>query len=237
MAIRAIVTDIEGTTSSMSFVHDVLFPYARRALPDFVAARRNDPDVRRWLVEVGNEIGADPESPDVIDTLLHWIDIDRKHTALKALQGLIWASGYESGAFRAHVYPEVAAKLCEWKNAGIDLYVYSSGSVPAQRLFFGYSEAGDLTTLFSGYFDTEIGGKRECASYARILGMIGRTGAETLFLSDVVAELDAAREAGLHTILLERGEPNADRNGHPAVSDFNQIGPSDPTHSRSNGNM
>lgn len=223
MAIRAIITDIEGTTSSISFVHDMLFPYARRALPDFVAAHRNDPEVRRWLVKVGKEIDADPDSRDVIDTLLHWIDIDRKHTALKALQGLIWASGYESGAFRAHVYPEVAAKLREWRDAGLDLYVYSSGSVPAQRLFFGYSEAGDLTPLFSDHFDTEIGGKREQASYARILDAIGRTGEETLFLSDVVAELDAAREAGLRTILLERGKPNADRNGHPAVRDFDAI--------------
>lgn len=223
MAIRAIVTDIEGTTSSISFVHDVLFPYARRALPEFVATRRDDPDVRRWLIEVGKDIGADPASQDVIDALLHWIDIDRKHTALKALQGMIWAAGYGNGAFRAHLYPEVATKLREWKDAGIDLYVYSSGSVPAQRLFFGYSEAGDLTPLFSGYFDTEIGGKREPISYASILDAIGRTGSETLFLSDVVAELDAAREAGLHTILLERGEPNADRNGHAAVRDFNAI--------------
>jgi enolase-phosphatase E1 len=226
MAIRAVITDIEGTTSSITFVHDVLFPYARRALPDFVDAHRHDPDVRAWLEQVAEEIGTDADSPRVVESLLHWIDIDRKHTALKALQGMIWAEGYDGAEFKAHVYPEVADVLREWKNAGLDLYVYSSGSVAAQKLLFAHSEAGDLTPLFDGYFDTHVGGKREAASYARILGEIGRRGDEILFLSDVVAELDAAREAGLHTVLLERTGPVDDRNGHPAASHFRDIEPS-----------
>ena len=225
MAIRAVITDIEGTTSSITFVHDVLFPYARRALPDFVDAHRHDPDVRVWLEQVADEIGTDADSPRVVESLLHWIDIDRKHTALKALQGMIWAEGYDGAEFKAHVYPEVADVLREWKNAGLDLYVYSSGSVAAQKLLFAHSEAGDLTPLFDGYFDTHVGGKREAASYARILGEIGRRGDEILFLSDVVAELDAAREAGLHTVLLERAGPVDDRNGHPAASHFRDIEP------------
>lgn len=223
MGIRAIITDIEGTTSSISFVHDVLFPYARRALPGFVDTHRHDPEVRGWLSQVAAAIGVDIDSPKVTDTLLHWIDIDRKDTALKALQGLIWASGYADAAFRAHVYPDVAGRLREWKNAGLDLYVYSSGSVAAQKLLFGHSESGDLTPLFDGYFDTHVGGKRESASYVHILREIGRDGDEVVFLSDIVAELDAAREAGLHTFLLERSGPIDERNGHAAVADFDAI--------------
>jgi len=223
MALKAIVTDIEGTTSSIHFVHEVLFPYARRALPGFVDAHRHDPDVRPWLEQVGAEIGADTDAPEVVETLLHWIDSDRKHTALKALQGRIWASGYAGAQFRAHLYPEVPARLRAWRQAGLDLYVYSSGSVPAQQLFFGHSEAGDLRPLFAGYFDTAIGPKREAASYRHILEAIGCQGPDALFLSDVVAELDAARQAGMHTCLLERSGTLADRNGHPAAADFDAV--------------
>ena len=221
--LRAVITDIEGTTSSISFVHDVLFPYARQALPGFVDRRRHDPEVRRWLSDVGEELGVDTDAPAVVEALLGWIDEDRKHTALKALQGMIWKDGYEDGAFRAHVYPEVANALRAWKSAGLDLYVYSSGSVAAQQLFFRYSEAGDLTPLFDGYFDTQVGAKRDAGSYARILGEIGRDGGEVLFLSDIVAELDAARDAGLHTMLLERAAPNAARNDHPVAATFDDI--------------
>lgn len=223
MSLRAIITDIEGTTSSIDFVHKVLFPYSRAALPGFVNERRGDPEVRRWLQQVADEVGCGVDDPQVVDTLLHWIDIDRKHTALKALQGLIWESGYVQGEFRAHVYPDVPDVLRAWRDAGLRLYVYSSGSVAAQKLFFGHSEAGDLLPLFDGHFDTTVGGKREAESYRRILEAIGLPGGEVLFLSDVVAELDAAREAGLHTLLLERGEPVADRNGHAAVRDFHGI--------------
>jgi enolase-phosphatase E1 len=222
-ALKAIITDIEGTTSSIRFVHEVLFPYARRALPGFVETHRHDPEVRPWLEQVGAEIGADPDGQEVVDALLHWIDIDRKHTALKALQGMIWASGYAGAQFRAHVYPDVPDRLRAWRQGGLALYVYSSGSVPAQQLFFGHSEAGDLRPLFQGYFDTTIGGKREAASYHRILEAIGCQGAQSLFLSDVVAELDAARSAGLHTCLLERDGEITDRNGHPAAVDFDAI--------------
>jgi enolase-phosphatase E1 len=223
VALQAIVTDIEGTTSSIRFVHEVLFPYARRALPGFIDGHRHDPEVRPWLEQVGAEIGADPDAPEVVDALLHWIDIDRKHTALKALQGQIWASGYAGAAFQAHVYPEVPARLRAWHQAGLALYVYSSGSVPAQQLFFGHSEAGDLRPLFQGYFDTAIGPKRDAGSYRRILEAIGCQGAQVLFLSDVVAELDAAREAGLHTCLIERDGAVGDRNGHPAADDFDAV--------------
>ncbi len=224
-----ILTDIEGTTSSISFVKDVLFPYARRALPGFVAAHRDDPDVRRWLDVVATEHGAMCDDAMIVETLQGWIDADRKHTALKALQGMIWSAGYRDADFTAHIYPDAAEALPRWHAAGETLAVYSSGSVPAQKLFFGHSDAGDLTGLFSAWFDTEIGGKREAGSYARIADALDAAPAEILFLSDVVAELDAAREAGLRTVLVDRREDypaprDADAaNGHPRVTAFDQI--------------
>ncbi|AFC86152.1 acireductone synthase [Frateuria aurantia] len=204
--IRAVLTDIEGTTSSIDFVKDVLFPYARQHLPAYVANHGQDPEVRQWLSQAAADGGLPATASDgeIAGMLQTWIDEDRKATPLKALQGLIWAQGYRDGAYRAHLYPEVPARLRQWKQAGLDLYVYSSGSVPAQQLFFGYSEAGDLSGLFSGYFDTEIGPKREVGSYLRIAEAIQRPPAEILFLSDVTAELDAAREAGMQTAWLVR---------------------------------
>lgn len=202
----AILTDIEGTTSSISFVKDVLFPYARRALPGFVAAHRHDPEVRRWLDVVATEHGSICSDEVIVETLQGWIDQDRKHTALKALQGMIWRAGYQDADFTAHIYPDAAPALRDWHARGLPLYVYSSGSVPAQQLFFGHSDAGDLTPLISDWFDTQMGGKRDADSYRRIAGRMGRNPAEILFLSDVVEELDAAREAGMRTVLVDRRE-------------------------------
>ena len=226
---RAILTDIEGTTSSISFVKDVLFPYARRALPAFVAAHGDEPGVRRWLDQVAAETGGVCQDEMIVETLQGWIDQDRKHTALKALQGMIWADGYRAVDFTAHIYGDAAAALQAWKAAGLPLYVYSSGSVPAQRLFFGHSDAGDLTGLISGWFDTEVGGKREAGSYRRIVEAIGHEASDVLFLSDVVEELDAAREAGLGTVLLDRREDYPTprlgdaTHGHTRVESFADI--------------
>ncbi|MBB1116680.1 acireductone synthase [Stenotrophomonas sp. W1S232] len=229
---RIILTDIEGTTSSISFVKNVLFPYARAALPSFVAAHGQQPAVRRWLDAVATEIAASTcDDAVIVETLQGWIDADRKHTALKALQGMIWEAGYRNGDYTAHLYPEVADVLRRWHAAGLPLYVYSSGSVAAQKLFFGFSDAGDLGALFAGYFDTEIGGKREADSYRRITAALGVAPAQILFLSDVVQELDAAREAGLDTVLLDRLDdyptPRSGEaaNGHTRVTDFTQIQP------------
>ena len=202
--IRAILTDIEGTTSSISFVKDVLFPYARRALPGFVAARGKDPAVRKWLDAVATENGGMCDDRMVVEVLQGWIDEDRKHTALKALQGMVWADAYQSADFTAHLYPDAGDALRAWHAAGLPLHVYSSGSVPAQRLFFGHSDAGDLTGLFSGWYDTEVGGKRDADSYRRIAALMDREPSEVLFLSDVVEELDAARDAGMATVLVDR---------------------------------
>ena len=222
---RAILTDIEGTTSSISFVKDVLFPYAREHLRAYVENHANDPEVGHWLSEAAREAELDEaDTESIITTLIHWIDIDRKATPLKALQGMIWKDGYTSGAYRAHMYPEVADCLRAWHQQGIRLYVYSSGSVPAQKLLFGYSEASDLSDLFSGWFDTRAGHKRETASYRAIAETIGLPANDILFLSDIIEELDAAAEAGMRTTQLCR-PPTACRAGgrHPCVADFEVI--------------
>ncbi|SEV91162.1 acireductone synthase [Luteibacter sp. 329MFSha] len=224
--IRAILTDIEGTTSSIDFVKDVLFPYARKHLPAFVETHAGEPEVQHWLHEAAKEAGiVEATRTEVIDLLIRWIDEDRKSTALKALQGMIWREGYEAGAYVSHMYPEVAARLKAWHARGLSLYVYSSGSVPAQKLLFGFSESGDLTPLFSGYFDTQTGHKRETQSYARIAEAIGLPPAQILFLSDIREELDAARAAGMRTTQLIRPPQPVIEDGHPAVADFDAIAP------------
>ncbi|MCD9029610.1 acireductone synthase [Luteimonas sp. BDR2-5] len=224
-----ILTDIEGTVSSISFVRDVLFPYARRALPGFIAAHGDEPEVRRWLDAAAIEAGGICQDAVIVETLQGWIDADRKFAPLKALQGMIWQAGYRDADFKAPIYPDAADALRRWHAEGQRLAVYSSGSVPAQQLFFGHSDAGDLTGLFSAWFDTEVGGKREALSYGRIAEALGHSPAEILFLSDVVAELDAARDAGMRTVLVDRlddyPEPRtgAAANGHVRVTGFDQI--------------
>ena len=226
---QAIVTDIEGTTSSISFVKDVLFPYARKALPAFVRMHGNEPEVRKWLDVAAADAGGVCQDETLAEVLQGWIDEDRKHPALKALQGMIWASGYKGGAYRAHVYPDAVDGLRRWHAAGHPLYVYSSGSVPAQQLLFGHSTAGDLSPLFSGWFDTAIGGKRESSSYRNLVTALGRAPSEIVFLSDVVEELDAAQAAGLDTVLLDRREdypvPRIGQatHGHRRVENFTDI--------------
>lgn len=228
---KHILTDIEGTTSSISFVKDVLFPYARRALPAFVAAHGQEPAVRRWLDQVAAENGGLCHDEMIVETLQGWIDEDRKHTALKALQGMVWKDGYGKADFTAHMYPDAVQALRKWHALGHAISVYSSGSVPAQKLFFGHSDAGDLTSMVSNWFDTEVGGKREAASYRRIVEALGVPGGDVLFLSDVVEELDAAREAGLDTVLLDRREdypqPRTGEatHGHARVESFAEITP------------
>jgi enolase-phosphatase E1 len=228
---KIILTDIEGTTSSISFVKEVLFPYARRELPNFVREHSSDPKVRHWLDLVQLELSTEIfEDEYLIETLIHWIDIDRKHTALKALQGMIWVAGYQEGDYSAHIYQDAAEQLSQWHQSGHAIYVYSSGSVAAQKLFFKHSAAGDLTHLFSGNFDTEVGGKRDAESYRKIAAAIGALPSDILFLSDIVEELDAAKQAGLDTVLLDRIEdyPNPrhsreQHHGHRRVLRFDEI--------------
>lgn len=221
--IKAIVTDIEGTTSSLSFVKDVLFPYARAHLPDFVAAHGDDPKVKQLLDDAGQLLGGKPNRETLIAGFIEWIDADQKITPLKSLQGLIWLEGYRNGDFTGHVYQDAERNLKAWHGQGYKLYVYSSGSVQAQKLLFGYSDFGDLTPLFSGYFDTHIGGKREAESYRNIAAELGLPAEQILFLSDIKEELDAARLSGFATCWLVR-EQTPDANAeHVQVSDFDGI--------------
>ncbi|WP_148862405.1 acireductone synthase [Marinobacter fonticola] len=224
--IGVILTDIEGTTSSISFVHDVLFPYAAEHMADFVRQQAPDNEaVQVQLKAVADESGGDPSDLEgLVDTLLTWIREDRKATPLKALQGMIWEKGYRDGDFKGHVYQDAADKLREWHDRGLRQYVYSSGSVQAQKLIFGFSSCGNLTPFFSGYFDTHVGAKREAKAYRNILDELGLgTEPETvLFLSDITQELDAAAEAGMETILLVRGEESV-KTGYPIAHDFNEV--------------
>ncbi len=222
--IKAILTDIEGTTTRITFVTEVLFPYARARIADYVAEHQQEPAVRREIDEVRKLIG-DPDAPLEIvqSTLIQWIDEDRKATPLKALQGMIWETGYQDGTLKGHVYPDVVPQLETWKQAGLSLNVYSSGSVRAQKLLFGHSEQGDLTGFFDHYFDTNIGSKREPDSYRAISQVLGFSAAEILFLSDVVAELNAAARAGMRTCGLDRQLIGDGFGEHPFVHAFDQI--------------
>ncbi len=223
MSIKAIVTDIEGTTSSIDFVHQTLFPYARLHLRGFLRACARRPEVAVHVHAVAAEEGRQLTLEDAADVLEHWMAEDRKATPLKALQGMVWAQGYAAGELIGHVYADTPVALRRWHDEGVLLYVYSSGSVEAQQLIFGHTEYGDLTPLFSGYYDTRIGAKREAAAYRTILEDIGLRGDQVLFLSDIGEELDAAREAGLATIQLLRDAKAKPFPHHPAVSDFSEI--------------
>ncbi len=226
IAARAIVTDIEGTTSAISFVHDVLFPYADERLDAYVAAHRSEPAVAAAMTEAAICAG-EPEAGDarILAHLHAWIAEDRKITPLKTLQGLIWQEGYATSGLQGHLYDDVPPVLRAWHGAGIQLYVYSSGSVTAQKTLFAHTFAGDLTPLFAGYFDTTIGAKREAESYTAIAAETGFHADEMLFLSDVEAELDAARAAGLLTARLMRpaDTPPGATTAHPAYVDFSTL--------------
>lgn len=223
MPIKAILTDIEGTTSAVSFVFDVLFPFAAKHLPDFVREHAEDPEVAMQLGAVRLDSG-EPEADveRVIEILQQWIAEDRKATPLKALQGMIWKQGYEAGELKGHVYPDAVKALKAWHEKGYALYVYSSGSIQAQQLIFGCSQAGDLTPLFSGYFDTTSGPKREAQSYRHITEAIGCPAGKILFLSDIVEELDAAQQAGMQTCGLAR-EGGKKLGDHLTFSSFSEI--------------
>jgi enolase-phosphatase E1 len=221
--IKAIVTDIEGTTSSISFVHDVLFPYAKEHIAEFIRNNAKDPSVSPHLNDVRLEAGEELDIEGIISQLKHWIDLDEKITPLKALQGLIWEKGYKEGDFFGHIYPDAVNNLKKWHKQGIRLYVYSSGSVYAQKLLFSHTEFGDLTGLFSGYFDTKIGAKVEAQSYKNILNELKLPGEEVLFLSDIENELNAAKQAGMQTYCLVRMDSPGVTSGHTQVSSFDQI--------------
>ncbi|MGW5863860.1 acireductone synthase [Streptomyces sp. NPDC055239] len=227
-AVDAVVLDIEGTTSATGFVVDVLYPYARERFGTLLDSRGEEPEVARAVAQV-RELAGEPDADAgrVEKILGEWVDADRKATPLKTLQGILWAEGFARGELVSHFYPEVIDVLRGWAADGIRLYVYSSGSVGAQRAWFTYSPEGSLMELVSGFYDTENAGpKQEPGSYRAISAAVGVDPGRTLFLSDRLGELDAARDAGWLAVGVRRaGEPYfADGvGGHAEVSAFDEI--------------
>lgn len=227
--VGAVLLDIEGTTTALSFVHDVLFPYARERLEAACARAARDPRFAEALAllrrEHAGETAADVPAFGAGPPYAAWLmERDRKSTGLKALQGLIWESGYRGGALSAPLFADVPGALVAWRRAGMRLGVFSSGSVHAQRLLFAHTEHGDLTGFFELWADTTTGSKREAGSYAAIAARFGLSPARILFLSDAVGELDAARAAGMATGLLTRpGNPPVDPGPHTVHPDFTTL--------------
>lgn len=226
--IKAILTDIEGTCTSLSFVKDTLFPYARERIAAFVQQPPPDLEIRKQIDQQIDTVRSLMQTPDatveaVVAQLIRWIDQDNKATPLKAIQGYLWQEGYRRGDFFGHVYPDAYRKFKAWSEQGLRLLVFSSGSVKAQQLLFAHTEYGDLTPLFSGYFDTTTGAKADPESYRRIATQIGLATTEILFLSDIEAELDAAKAAGMHTICLQRESSASSVSKHPCHPDFTDI--------------
>jgi enolase-phosphatase E1 len=232
---RAILLDVEGTTTPVDFVYKVLFPFARAHAAAYLVREGNAPACLAAVEQLRRERAAertgsftDGDVAGRANTILPYIyqlmDSDRKSPGLKALQGLIWEEGYRSGELRGQVYSDVPRALARWRAGGRDIYIYSSGSVLAQQLLFASTSAGDLTTALKGHFDTVVGPKTSADSYRGIASRIAVPPPEILFVSDVNAELDAAQEAGLRTLLCVRTESApAGMGRHPQVESFDHI--------------
>ena len=218
-----ILTDIEGTTTDLNFVHKVLFPYARKKMDAFVRKHSRDPEVSLALSAVASIAKKPLNLNNTIARLEQWMDSDQKIAPLKTLQGLLWAQGYAAGIFKGHVYEDVPTAFKRWTEAGIKLYCYSSGSVQAQKLIFAHTPYGDLTPYFTNYYDTVTGAKRDSASYAAIAANMQVAPSDILFLSDIVEELDAAQAAGLQTRQIVRDGDFDPEAKHRPTRDFSQI--------------
>lgn len=231
---RAVLLDIEGTVSPVAFVYDVMFPYIRQQVNDFLANNWDDAKVQQAVVLVGQDIGAadhqawlgtgeaTTQQAKVTSAVHDLMDRDAKVTGLKQLQGLIWKNGFGSGKLVAELFPDVLSALKDWRAAGLQLFIYSSGSIGAQKLFFGHTIEGDLLDMFVDHFDTTSGNKKEAASYQTISESMGLPANEICFISDVVAELDAAKATGMQTVL----RPAADLSqfgGHDTIESFAEL--------------
>ena len=192
--LKALVMDIEGTTTSIAFVYEVLFPFARRALPGFLAASWRDVAVQKAIAAMGDGTAQSPdEAWQAAEALM---DADVKDTGLKALQGMVWKGGFDGGDIRGHLFDDVAPALHGLHARGVTLAIYSSGSIAAQKLLFGFSVAGDLARDMFGFFDTTTGPKREASSYTAIAATLGLAPETILFVSDHPDEVRAAHDAG-----------------------------------------
>ena len=227
---RAIVLDVEGTTTPIEFVYAVLFPYAREHAPAYLQREGNSdalrPAIDRLYAEQRDDLARGLQPPEPLVEYIGWLmDQDRKSPGLKALQGLIWRQGFESGELHGQVYPDVPLAFERWRRLGLEIYIYSSGSVLAQQLLFGSTAGGDLKRYLNGYFDTGVGPKTSAASYRAIARTVHAEPTAVLFVSDVVAELDAAREAGFQTSLCvrESGHDTSTAGRHSMIRSFDEI--------------
>ena len=233
---RALLLDIEGTTTPVAFVYEILFPYARAHAAEYLARNHRSPACQEAVALLRKERGVAQDfltavawaeavgPPQILEFVFSLMDRDKKSPGLKALQGLIWQDGYKSGELKGQVYPDVPHAFERWRARGFDIYIYSSGSVLAQQLLFGSTEAGDLTESLKGYFDTAVGPKTSPDSYRVIAEQIHVASVDVLFVSDVVAELDAARTSGMYTALCVRGTDGpSGSESHPVIRSFDEI--------------
>jgi enolase-phosphatase E1 len=227
MSVRAILLDIEGTTTPIVFVHDVLFSYARDHVREFLAADSAADDIALLREEHANdEVDAPPltNETESIAAYVEWlIKLDRKSTALKSLQGKIWRQGYQDGSLKSQVFADVAPAFERWRDRGLKISIFSSGSVLAQQLLFAHTEFGNLTPFIDQYFDTKVGKKGDAESYRKIAEVMGVPPQEILFVSDVVAELDAANDAGMKTLLSIRPGNELQEERYPSIHSFDEI--------------
>ena len=234
--IRGVVLDIEGTTTPIAFVHDVLFSYARTHVKNYLEKHAETENVRKDIELLRAEHASDlrngnrpPPVTTQIESIVNYvnwlIDLDRKSSGLKSLQGKIWHEGYADGTLRSQVFPDVAPAFARWRVAGLNISIFSSGSALAQQLLFAHTESGDLTSFISNYFDTSIGKKGEAESYRRIAETIGLPARELLFVSDVVTELAAANEAGMKTVLSIRpgNQPQEHAEPYQTIESFDEL--------------
>jgi enolase-phosphatase E1 len=240
LVIKAILLDIEGTTTPIDFVYKVLFPFARQHCHRFLTAHFSEQstknDVSGFVDEnardTANGLNPPPLEPNskldpaIVTQYVHWLmDQDRKSTPLKSLQGRIWQEGYEQGELRGQVFDDVPPAFNRWRSLGKRIYIYSSGSVLAQKLLFGNTECGDLMPMIDGYFDTNVGAKGEAGSYRQIAKTISMPASEILFISDVTAELAAARAAGFQVLLCNRpgNKPQPDAAEYKGITSFDAV--------------
>ena len=232
---KGVLLDIEGTTSSISFVYDEMFPYVRDTLTSFLSENWGSPALLTALDKLAVDVDQDPKTwlsgtteqnqQIVAKAVIGLMDADVKATGLKEIQGMIWKSGFQTGQLVAHLFDDVAECIQAWKASGLDVRIYSSGSIAAQKLFFGHSIAGDLLDQFSGHYDTTIGSKREAESYRKINKKFSCEPGQIVFISDVVEELAAAKEAGLQTVLSVRpgNKPAPENHGYLAIKSFAEL--------------
>lgn len=225
--VRAILLDIEGTTTPIAFVHDVLFSYARDHVREFLTTDSAAEDIALLREEHAVDESDAPPLTDEIESIAAYVEwlikLDRKSTALKSLQGKIWRQGYQDGSLKSQVFADVAPAFERWRERGLRISIFSSGSVLAQQLLFAHTEAGDLTPFIDSYFDTKIGKKGEAESYRKIAEVMGLAPQEILFISDVVAELHAANEAGMKTILSIRPGNSPQDTEYHSIHRFDEI--------------